>query len=56
MVFGEISIPTNCCRILNWNNDVIFRNRRGIQKQSLNLADQGYLLKADSKIEEKPSR
>ena len=56
MVFGEISIPTDCCRIFNWNKDVIFRNRRGSKKQSLNLADQGIFAKADSKVEEKPSR
>lgn len=56
MVFGEVSIPTDCCRVFNGNKDAIFRDRRGSKEQSLNLVNQGYLLKANSKIEEKPSR
>jgi hypothetical protein len=56
MVFGEVSILTYCCRVFNWNKDAISRDRRGSKKQSLNLVNQGYLLKANPKIEEKPSR
>ena len=52
MVFGEVSILTYCCRVFNWNKDAISRDRRGSKKQSLNLVNQGYLLKANPKIEE----
>ncbi len=56
MFFGEVSLLTDCFRVFNWNKDAIFRDRRGSKKQSLNLVNQGYLLKANPKSEDKPSR
>jgi hypothetical protein len=56
MFFGEVSILTDYCRVFNWNKDAIFRDLRGSKKQILNLVNQGYLLKANPKSEEKSSR